>query len=113
MLVGFSNVANIYVSGMHGTAKSGVGREESGFGQGFLSHSNTLQKAQLCSVSSLWVTDCCPHHGKCTLSFTNICLFLLDRKGILMALCILLGTTNVKHQLSLRYPTLDVVPHRV
>lgn len=57
MLAGFSNVANIYVSGMHGTAKSGVGREESGFGQGFLSHSNTLQKAQLCSVSSHWVTQ--------------------------------------------------------
>lgn len=37
----FSNVSwiYVYVSGMHGTAKSksGVGREESGFGQGFLS----------------------------------------------------------------------------
>ena len=34
MLAGF-----VYISGMHGTAKSksGVGREESGFGQGFLS----------------------------------------------------------------------------
>ena len=58
-------------------------------------------------------TDCCPHHGKRTLPFTNICLFLLDRKGILMAPCTLLGTTRVKHQLSLRNPTLDVVPHGV
>lgn len=35
MLAGFRNVANVYFSGMHGTANSGGGREESGFGRGF------------------------------------------------------------------------------